>query len=429
MGLNRDLKLEKNDFSNAATAFFIAYLVAEFPNGYILNKVPAGKWLGVNVVLWGISAACTAAAHNYQSLVAARVFLGIFESAIAPSLMLISSQWYTKSEQAPRFSFWYCGLGIGQIVGGIISYGFQQIHHPQFPAWRIMFIVLGVVTVVVGVATIFLVPDSPIQARFLSDTEKTGLLLHIAPNQTGVHNRHFKLSHVAEAVRDVQLWLLTLITILISISSGVITTYSATLIRNIGYSPQQAALLNMPSGLVSIFATVTVGFGVRHAPNGQRWLWIVICCIPGILGGALMSFLPSSARHTNKAGLLVGIYLVNFVVATLIVIYQWTAANIAGHTKRVVSMALISGSFSVGNIIGPQTFRARDAPQYVPAKIAVLATQVAGAVVAVLLYRYYRWANARKEQSCAVQGQQTSLEKSQWGNLTDRENVWFRYVY
>ena len=33
MGLNKDLKLTGNDFTNAATAFFIAYLIAEVPNG------------------------------------------------------------------------------------------------------------------------------------------------------------------------------------------------------------------------------------------------------------------------------------------------------------------------------------------------------------------------------------------------------------
>lgn len=33
MGLNKDLTLKGNDFTNAATAFFIAYLVAEVPNG------------------------------------------------------------------------------------------------------------------------------------------------------------------------------------------------------------------------------------------------------------------------------------------------------------------------------------------------------------------------------------------------------------
>ena len=37
MGINADLKLQGNDFSNASTAFFIAYLIAEVPNGTSLN--------------------------------------------------------------------------------------------------------------------------------------------------------------------------------------------------------------------------------------------------------------------------------------------------------------------------------------------------------------------------------------------------------
>lgn len=59
----------------------------------------------------------------------------------------------------------------------------------------------------------------------------------------------------------------------------------------------------------------------------------------------------------TKAGQLAGIYLVNSITATLIVIYQWTGSNVGGQTKRVISVALVSGSFSVGNIIGPQTFQ------------------------------------------------------------------------
>lgn len=358
MGLTPALGLQGNDFSNAGTAFFIAYLVAEVPTGYVLNKVPPGKYLGINVILWGIATSCTAACHNYRSLLAARIFLGIFEAAIAPCLMLISSQWYTKSEQAPRFSFWYCGLGVGQIFGGVVSYGFQQVSNTSFAGWRIMFVFLGVLTVIIGVITYFFLPDTPMQARFLTDTEKAAILHHIAENQTGVQNTRFKLAHMGQALLDIQLWLLTLITVLISISSGVVTTYSATLIRNIGYAPPTAALLNMPSGLISIAATVGVGVGIRSTSAGHRWLWLVLCCVPGVLGGALMSFLPSGDSGANKAGLLAGVYLVNSVVATLIILYQWTASNVAGHTKRVFSVALIAGAFSVGNIIGPQTFRA-----------------------------------------------------------------------
>jgi len=102
----------------------------------------------------------------------------------------------------------------------------------------------------------------------------------------------------------------------------------------------------MPSGLISIGSTLMVGYGIRY--TSYRWAWIIFCCVPGIIGGGLLSFLPTG----NHAGLLAGIYLVNFIVPTLIIIYHWTAANVAGHTKRTISVALIAGSFSVGNIIG-----------------------------------------------------------------------------
>lgn len=181
-----------------------------------LQRVPVAKWLGANVILWGIATACTAAAHDYYSLRTVRIFLGIFEASIAPSLMLISSQWYTRSEQAPRFSIWYTGLGLGQIIGGIVSYAFQQVkHHPTFAGWRVMFVVLGLVTVIIGSVTIVLLPDTPMKARFLSEAEKVALLKHVAINQTGISGKRYKLSQVYEVIFDMQLWLLTLITILV----------------------------------------------------------------------------------------------------------------------------------------------------------------------------------------------------------------------
>jgi len=150
------------------------------------------------------------------------------------------------------------------------------------------------------------------------------------------------------------------------------------------------------------------------------------CCVPGILGGGLMSF----ATH-NKGAELAGIYLVNAITATLAVIYQWTASNIAGQTKRVIGVALIAGSFSVGNIIGPQTFQAKDAPAYSPAKVTVLATQAAGALTAFILFLYYVWANKRKQaiHPFINDSSISQTEEHMWENQTDMQNGTFRYVY
>ena len=145
-----------------------------------------------------------------------RILLGIFEATIGPSLLLISSQWYTKSEQAPRFSLWYLGLGLGQIFGGILSYAFRHVKHDAIAGWRVMFIVLGIVTVIIGLATAFFLPDTPMKAKFLSEDEKIILLEHVSVNQTGIDNKHFQWSHIWEGCRDFQIWLLILITILVS---------------------------------------------------------------------------------------------------------------------------------------------------------------------------------------------------------------------
>ena len=257
-------------------------------------------------------------------------------------------------------------------------------------------------------------------APFLSTAEKAALLQHVSVNQTGVVNRHFKASHVWEMVRDPQLYLLAIITIAVSVPSGVVTTYSATLLKNMGFSPPIAAVLNSPSGVISILSALIVGSGVRY--SSHRWLWLIACITPAIIGGGLMSFMPQD----SKSGLLAGIYLVNTVTATLPILYQWTAANVAGQTKRTLSMALISGSFSVGNIIGPQTFQAKDAPQYLPAKIAVMGSLAGAVLVCCVLFVYYVLVNRYRDRRSSPH--ETTAEE-RWANMTDNENASFRYVY
>lgn len=182
---------------------------------YCLQKAPAAKWLGGNVFFWGVAAAASAGAKDYATLLTARIFLGIFEATVGPSLMLLSSQYYTRSEQAPRFTFWYMGLGVAQILGGIISFAFQHVKYADLEGWRIMFIVLGLITSVVGALTFFFIPDTPIKAKWLSEEEKVALLRHVGENQTGVWSTTLNFSQIKDAVCDVQLWLLTLITILV----------------------------------------------------------------------------------------------------------------------------------------------------------------------------------------------------------------------
>lgn len=133
-------------------------------------------------------------------------------------MILISSQWYSRQEQPLRFSIWYCGVGVGQIIGALTSFGFQFVSNNavSIANWRIMFIVLGLCTVIVGVATYIFLPENPMTAKWLSKSEKVALLEHVAGNKTGVVNHQFKVSQVLEVFTDPQVYLLFVMEVAVS---------------------------------------------------------------------------------------------------------------------------------------------------------------------------------------------------------------------
>ncbi|RMJ25086.1 Male sterility protein [Aspergillus sp. HF37] len=425
MGLRDDLGMSGNDFSWLATAFFIAYAVAEFPQGVLLQRFPVTKVLGVNVFFWGVFLCCSAATQSYTGMMALRILLGMVEAVIAPALTMYTSMWYTRAESTPRYGLWYCGLGAGQIVGGLISFGAQ--HAPEslaFNGWRIMFVAVGAVNVLVSLLVLFLLPETPEKARFLTPPERQRIATRLAEDQAGVGEKVFRWRLLLEAFGDLQTWLLVLLTILITIPSGVITTFSSILIKDFGYTSKQSALLNMPSGVVSIMATM--GSTYATAKGISRWLAIDLLLIPTLLGSCLMSFLP----HSNQPGLLAGIYLVNTTVAPLALIFAWTGANFKGYTMKVSGCTLVSAGFSIANIIGPQTFQAEDAPRYIPAKITLVAVNAASVVIATLLRVVYGMRNARANRSGAPA--RSMIEERMAGDA-DVQDVHddkdFRYVY
>ncbi|QIW99508.1 hypothetical protein AMS68_005026 [Peltaster fructicola] len=427
MGLTPALNLVGNDFSNASSAFFIAVLIAAVPNMYLLQRLPVAKWLGFCLTVWGVCTAFHAVLHDYAGLLTVRVFCGIFEAGIPSALMLISSQWYTRAEQASRFAYWYCGLGVGQILGGLISWAFQFVL--KDPAdltsgWRMMFVALGVFTFLLGIMIMLFVPDAPWRAWFFSTEEKVNLLEHVRVNQSGIIAKGYQPTQLLEGILDVQVWLMFLIILLQGVGGGTITTYSATLLRSFGFTPQQAALLNMPSGVINITSTLFCGLMSRYL--GLRWFWTATVSVVGIAGAALMSWLST----TNRSGLLAGIYLANFIVGAAPTDYQWVLTNTAGHTKRAYVAAMMNAAFATGNIIGPQTYRAVDAPQYEPAKVTLVACWSASVGLTIVLAIYYLIINRRRDRDvgCTVPEQDVSEAKA-FAGLTDRKNKDFRYVY
>jgi len=233
---------------------------------------------------------------------------------------------------------------------------------------------------------------------------------------TGIENTHFKWHQVRDCFTDPQTYLLSLITITSNIPNGAVSSYQATLIKSFGFDPKTTALLQLPSGAVSVISILTATYLAGRFD--QRGLNVVTLLIPGAIGGALMAFLPGE----SKAGKLIGNYLTNCIGSSLPLLYSWVSANISGHTKKVCMNAILLMSFCMGNIIGPLTFRQEDAPGFIPAKITIIVACGAAAGMTMCLRFYYVWENKRRD----ARGEGIKAGE-EFADLTDRENRTFRY--
>lgn len=132
-----------------------------------------------------------------------------------PALMIITGRWYNESEQAPRQALWYCGLGAGQIVGGLLSFGFQHETNAALQSWRLMFVVLGSITTLLGLVTFVFLPDAPSTSKFLSNTEKEMVQQHLSSDRKPDQQHRFDPGQLADTFKDPQIWFLCAMTILV----------------------------------------------------------------------------------------------------------------------------------------------------------------------------------------------------------------------
>lgn len=138
--------------------------------------------------------------------------LGFTESIVPTSFMIIVSGYYTQSEQSLRQTWWFSGTGWFTIIGSALNYGFAQIDSGSLRPWQYIYLLAGALTFVFGVWCFWL-PNSPLDAWFLSPEERIVAVERLRAGQTGVRheNQRIKIEQIREAVFDVKVWLVALV--------------------------------------------------------------------------------------------------------------------------------------------------------------------------------------------------------------------------
>lgn len=335
MGIEKDTHITGDQFSQLALVFYVTSLAFEFPTGYLMQRFPTAKYLGLNVICWGIVVACTSVAKNWAGLVTLRLLLGAFEAAVAPAGILLTAMWYKRAEQPPRIGFWYLGIAIAKIVGALASFGFQHYSGDAFHSWQLMFLIFGLLTATFGLAIVFVVPDNPMTSR-LSETEKIWAIERLRENKTGIENKHFKFEQVKECFVDPQTWLIFFATLASMIPNGFISTYQATVIKSFGFTSKVTSLMSIPSGGLEIVAILSSSWVAgKYNMRGPPILTLVAL---GFAGSCMLAFLP---EHSPNGAKLVGNYLAILPGTSLFLMYTYASANYAGHTKKVTINAIM----------------------------------------------------------------------------------------
>ncbi|KAL6793349.1 putative MFS transporter [Trichoderma sp. SZMC 28013] len=383
-GLKTDTHLTGNEYSLVGSIAPIAQLAWQPFSSYLIVKVPHRILMPALCLGWGVAQASMAACHNFRSLMAARFFLGLFEAGCLPLFSIITSQWYRRAEQPIRVAAWYGTNGAATIIAAALSYGLGHIKSNLLKEWQIIFLFVGLVTIVSAPFIYWKLDNDIPSARFLTDQEKAQAIERLRANQTGTGSREFKWQHLLEAAVEPKTYLWIAMALLLNVGASVTNTFGPLILNGLVSDKYMTSLLNMPFGALQTIVILLASFLAQKAR--VKGVILMLFMIPVVAGLAVLYSVPRD--NSAKAALLVGYYLLAFLFGGNPLIVTWIVGNTAGTTKKSSIMSVYNAASSAGNIIGPLLFNDKDAPAYKPGLRACLAIFVAlVAVVAI------QWAN------------------------------------
>jgi len=429
-GIREDLNLQGTQYSWLSSIFYFGFLAWAFPTNFLMQRLPIGKYLGFNIMLWGVFLMIQAAASNFAGLAALRALAGAAEACADPSFMLITSMWYKRSEQPRAMGTWYLANGFGIALGGLLGFGIGNIKG-SLPSWKFEFIIIGALCFVWGIVMYIFLPDSPVTAKGLTMREKRVVVERLRGNQTGIENKHLKAYQVKEAFCDIKLYLFFLLGMVCNIPNGGISNFGTIIIKGFGFSTLVTTLMQIPYGAIialSILICVFANEYVEKTGRQARSWFILLFLAPNIAGAFGLAYLDAD----NQAGRLVSYYLTGPYNAAFVMVLSMSTANTAGHTKKVVTNACLFLGYCTGNIAGPFFYLSSQAPRYELGIWSMIVSHlIEVALILTLRFILSRENKRRDALQSAMEGglEGRDLDATAFGDLTDRENLNFRYIY
>jgi sugar phosphate permease len=169
-GMGTDLHINSTMSSLLGSLFFLGYFFFQIPGTIYASNKSAKKLIFWSLILWGLFAMATGMISNVKILLIIRFMLGVFESAVFPSMLVLISRWFTREERSRANTLLMFGNPVTILWMSIIS---GYLIHAL--GWRWMFIWEGIPAIVWAFFWWKLVNDKPGDAAWLTRDEKKAL--------------------------------------------------------------------------------------------------------------------------------------------------------------------------------------------------------------------------------------------------------------
>lgn len=371
-GLQTDLNLTDLQYETIIAILYASYVPAQIPSNMIINKVPRPSlYIGICVVLWGLTSALTGVTHNYAGIMACRVFIGLPEAAFYPGSMYLLSRWYTKKELSFRAAILYGGLLISNAFGSLIAAGILEGLNGArgIAAWRWLFYIEGAITICVGFVAMWALPDYPHNTRWMTPAERRLAQVRLAEDAGEADEdseSESALYGLKLALKDPKVYILAVMTCsqLLGLS---FVNFFPTLTQTLGFNNTISLLLAAPPW---ILATIVTCVNAWHTDKtGERYFHINVPWW-GVIVGYIIGL-----STMNTGGRYVCMFLMASGYAGFALTLVWVSNAIPRPpAKRSVAMGIVNGFGNIGNLIGSFVWKASWGPEYHPAMIISLAS-------------------------------------------------------
>ncbi|KAK3329898.1 major facilitator superfamily domain-containing protein [Apodospora peruviana] len=352
-GLSKALNLTTKSYNATLTIFFVSYAVFEPVTNILLKKMRPSIFIPIIMVLWGACMLGMGFVKNWSGLMAARWFLGLTEAGLFPGVNYYLSCWYKRSEFGIRAAIFFSAAALSGSFGGLLAAAIELMDGVGGqPGWAWIFILEGLLTIVIGIISFWMVHDFPDEARFLSDDDRTRVIRRLKfDKQASANHESFHMSFLWDALKDWKMWLGMAIYMGCDMPLYAFSLFLPTIINDLGWNTSvvRSQLMSVPPYACAAILTVVVGFVADRTRS--RGMCNIVVSLLGVAGFSML--LGSQNAAVQYVGTFLGALGIYPCISNTI---SWMANNTEGVYKRGVVLGFVIGWGNLNGVVSSNIY-------------------------------------------------------------------------